>query len=815
MIYEEAFNKAKDIYGITEEQWDGYIEIYLTKVKEQGILPDGFELLKDNSNYAISKNGIIISTIDLVPLKPKRAKVNKVLAVKIDDEYSAISYLMAVQYLGYKDGVVEHMDGDIYNVILDNLSILGADEKKQGVPSKLKITTLNNLSKGLKSAKMYNGVTNIKTSYKSIKDVKSGDLVVSFDKGTIVASPVISSIDVIVKEEDQICIRTEFGSFTTSKKHPVPIFENRDSAYDIDNDDISWVPAMDVLNNDTTLVNDNGNVLKVKVTEVLQGSKDENFRDLSIKDTKCYFIKGTDGKDQLVHNTRKGSIAVYIETWHMDMFNFLESKNNATEERLSATDLFHAVWANELFFEREEADENWTLFDPYYCRDLHTLYGDAFKKRYEEYEKDDSIPKKTIKAKDLMKSILVLYAETGSPFITLKDEANRRHQCENIDVIRSTNLCTEIFNATSPGIPRVIVSLSDGTSMDVDETDIITTDKGIKKLPMKLNQIDKINDVNVASVKLYNSDKRTSVCNLSSINLGKMDFTTDVDGTTLSERKEKMLLELKHIVTVIVRALDNVIDINYYPVENAMKTNLENRSIGLGVMGEHHFLILNRIMYGSQEHFELIDELYERVSYYAIEASIELAKEKGVYPAFKGSAWSKGILPIDTANKLAEKLTTREYSMDWESLRERVKNGIRNGYLLAIAPTSSISVYTSTTSSVEPIYKRTYMEDNIAGIHRVVAPNLSPDTWDLYKPAYDLDQNRLVDAAAIRQKWLDQGQSLNLFVKANSITGGKLRDIYRRGMKLGIKSFYYLRSESEEELKEEVSSGNVECESCQ
>jgi len=802
MKYEEAFFKANSMYGVTEEEWDSYIEAYLSHIESNNKLPDGFELLKNNDNYAISKSGIVITSKDWLPVTNKRTKESKILVVKIGDDNISLLTLMAKQYLNFKGGLIIHKDGDIYNVTLSNIDIISDPNQKveNKVNVKNKIRVLNFLSNGLEYAKKHHDVSDIKTTYKPISEVKSGDVAISYKEGEIVASPIIASMDVIVKTEDQLKLSTEFGSYTTSTSHPVPILENKENGFSKDDTcNISWTPSIDVDIGDTTIVNDSGIIVKSTTTSISSGDKDTLFRDLTVKDTQCYFVKGDGESSHLIHNTRKGSVAVYLEPWHMDMDNFLATKKDSTEDRLSATDLFPALWANDLFFEREEKDADWTLFDPYYCRDLHHLYGDEFKKRYEEYEADDSIPKKTIKAKSLMKDILTSYYETGSPFITLKDEANRRHQCKNIGPILSTNLCTEIFNATSPGTPTVIVNFEDGSNFEILEKQIIKTDSGIDKVPSKLNQTDFIKGKKVSHVILYNADKKTSVCNLASINLGKLDSLDD----------------LKDIVYTTIRGLDNTIDVNYYPVANAKDTNIENRSIGLGVMGEHHYIAKLGIHYGSQEHFEIIDELYEKISYYAIEASIDLAVEKGSYPEFKGSGWSHGILPIDTANGLASKLTTRKYTMDWESLRRRVKLGIRNGYILAIAPTSSISVYCGTTSSVEPIYKRVFIESNIAGAHKTVVPDLSPQTWEFYESAYDIDQNKIIEAAAIRQKWLDQSQSLNLFIISKRTTGGKLRDMYRYGVKLGIKSFYYLRSKSEEEIVSNEKDDLIDCEGCQ
>ena len=245
--------------------------------------------------------------------------------------------------------------------------------------------------------------------------------------------------------------------------------------------------------------------------------------------------------------------------------------------------------------------------------------------------------------------------------------------------------------------------------------------------------------------------------------------------------------------------LDNVIDLNFYPIEATKKTNLKNRAIGLGVMGEAQMLAESGIEFGSDRHLQQIDEVMEMISYNAIKSSSDIAKEKGSYPNFNGSLWSQGVFPIDTANKNALKLIQREKTYNWDKLRDKVqKDGMRNGYLMAIAPTSSISILSGTTQTIEPVYKRKWFEENLSGMIPVTAPNLNTETWYYYKPVYEIDQKDLIRAGAIRQKWIDQSQSLNIFVNPEEITGGKLNQIYMLAWQLGIKSTYYLRSKSPE-----------------
>jgi len=507
--------------------------------------------------------------------------------------------------------------------------------------------------------------------------------------------------------------------------------------------------------------------------------------------------------DQL--GTRKGAIAVYIEPWHMDILDFLDLKKNSGEERRRAHDLFPALWIPDLFMKRVEKDEMWTLFDPYDVGDLTDLYGEEFEKKYIEYENDENIPKRRIKAKDLWKKILLEYYETGNPFLCFKDNANRRNQNNHSGIIRSSNLCTEIFQNTEPNHYKVKVTFEDESVEYFEEDQDVKVSLGDVEVVIKAKKITSLHSIN--GKKVYIVEKvpfngKTAVCNLASVNLSKVNTPE----------------KIAEVIPIAIRMLDNVIDLNFYPVRKTKDTNLKNRAIGLGAMGEAQLLAERQIFWGSEEHLKLIDEIFEGISYHAINASCDLAKEKGIYPEFEGSRWSKGILPIDTANEEAKKLVQRDLfsamSYDWEKLREKVKGGIRNGYLMAIAPTSSISILTGTTQTIEPVYKRKWFEENLSGLIPVVVPNLSADTYMFYTPAYELDQRILVKAAAIRQKWIDQGQSLNIFITTDKASGRYLNEIYTLGWKLGLKSFYYLRSQSPE-VKEEVMDRSVECFGCQ
>ncbi len=505
--------------------------------------------------------------------------------------------------------------------------------------------------------------------------------------------------------------------------------------------------------------------------------------------------------DQL--GTRKGAIAVYLEPWHIDINDFLDLKKNSGEERRRAHDLFPAMWLNDLFMKRVLQDGIWTLFDPYDVRELTDLYADEFEKRYIELEQDESIVKERIKAKDLWKKILTSYFESGSPFLCFKDNANRANPNDHYGVIRSSNLCTEIFQNTEPNHYLIKVKFEEGDFLTFEEDELVKVDSGIEKPANKVTALDSINGRKIYIVEKEKVDGATAVCNLASVNLSRVNTKEDLD----------------RIIPVAVRALDNVIDLNFYPHEKVKRTNMKSRSIGLGVMGEAQMLAENAITWGTQEHFDKIDEVMESVSYNTIKASSQLALEKGIYPEFEGSKWSRGILPMDHANAEVRNLVDRgglfATNYDWDSLREKIKkDGMRNGYLMAIAPTSSISILTGTTQAIEPVFKRKWFEENLSGLIPVVVPKLSPETWAYYTPAYDLDQKILIKAASIRQKWLDQGQSLNIFITLDKASGKYLHEIYTLAWKLGLKSTYYLRSQSPEAAND-IEDRSMECVGCQ
>jgi len=501
--------------------------------------------------------------------------------------------------------------------------------------------------------------------------------------------------------------------------------------------------------------------------------------------------------DQL--GTRKGAIAVYMQPWHIDILDFLDLKKNSGEERRRAHDLFPALWLNDEFMKRAQNNKDWTLFNPYDVQELNELYGEEFRKKYEEFEKDESIPRERINAKELWKKILISYFETGTPFLTFKDEANRRNPNAHEGIIRSSNLCTEIFQNTEPNTYKVKIKFENGDIELFDEEEELELDNGITKTANKVTSIDTYKNRKIYFVDKVQVNGKTAVCNLASINLSKVN------------KKE----DLEQIIPLAVRCLDNVIDLNFYPAEKVKETNLQSRSIGLGIMGEAQMLAENQIFYGSEKHFEKIDEIMEIVSFNAIKASHELSKERGSYKTFEGSNWNKGITPIDNANEEAKKLTTRPFIYNWDELKEKIKTGMRNGYLMAIAPTSSISILVGTTQTIEPIYKRKWSEENLSGLIPVTAPNLNVENYQYYTPAYEVKQIKLIEAGAVRQKWIDQGQSLNIFLTLDKASGKVLNEIYMKAWKLGLKSTYYLRSESPSEKKQDIADRSMECAGCQ
>lgn len=489
--------------------------------------------------------------------------------------------------------------------------------------------------------------------------------------------------------------------------------------------------------------------------------------------------------DQL--GVRKGAIAVYLEPSHADILDFIDLKKNSGEERRRTHDLFPALWIGDDFMQAVESNSDWNLY---------TTPG-------------DKTPSHTLNAKDLWKKILTSYYESGSPFLCFKDNANRANPNPHTGHIRSSNLCTEIFQNTEPDHYMVKLWMENGTYILAEEKDVIPLANGSTKLANKVTSLDTIlykksTDLGPdVTCKVYNVEKeripgRTAVCNLASVNLSKVNSTKDI----------------QRVVPIAVNMLDNVIDLNFYPLKKVKDTNLATRSIGLGVMGEAQMLAEKQIMFGSNVHLEFIDRVMDDISYNTILSSHTLAMDRGSYPEFDGSNWSKGTLPIDVANKNALALTEYKSHNDWDSLRALSKVAMRNGYMMAIAPTSSISILVGTTQAIEPVYKRKWFEENLSGLIPVVVPNLNPDTYAFYKPAYEVDQLDIIKAAAIRQKWIDQGQSTNIFLSLDKASGKYMNDIYMLAWKLGCKSTYYLRSQSPEAVAD-VADRSLECAGCQ
>ncbi|HKK15086.1 MAG TPA: ribonucleoside-diphosphate reductase subunit alpha [Gammaproteobacteria bacterium] len=494
-------------------------------------------------------------------------------------------------------------------------------------------------------------------------------------------------------------------------------------------------------------------------------------------------IKGTNGKSQgvvpflkVANDTavavnqggkRKGAMCAYLETWHLDVEEFLELRKNTGDDRRRTHDMNTANWVPDLFVKRVIEEDVWTLFSPDEAPDLHDLYGQAFEKRYMEYEEKAARGEiknyKTVQAIDLWRKMLSMLYETGHPWFTFKDPCNLRSPQQHVGVVHSSNLCTEITLNTSP--------------------------------------------------------EEIAVCNLGSVNLAQ--HVTE-DGQLDTAKLEKT-------INSAMRMLDNVIDYNYYSVPQARRSNLRHRPVGMGIMGFQDALYKLRLPYSSEDAIRFADNSMETVSYYAIKASTNLAEERGSYASYQGSLWSKGILPIDSMQILAE--DRKEYlqadfsqTLDWDTLRERVRSvGMRNSNCMAIAPTATISNICGVCQSIEPTYQNLFVKSNLSGEFTVINPYLVRDLkarnlWDdvmvndlkyfdgsvlpidripddlkeLYTTAFEIDPRWLVECASRRQKWLDQAQSLNLYM--SNPDGKKLDNLYKLAWIRGLKTTYYLRS---------------------
>lgn len=457
--------------------------------------------------------------------------------------------------------------------------------------------------------------------------------------------------------------------------------------------------------------------------------------------------------DQL--GMRQGAVAVYLDVWHKDLPEFLQLRTNNGDDRMKAHDIFPAVCYPDLFWRmaKEDLNKPWHLFCPHeimtlkgYC--LEDYYGEEWEKRYLDCVNDPRLSRRTISIKDIVRLVLRSAVETGTPFTFNRDTVNRANPNAHRGMIYCSNLCTEIAQNMS--------------AIEYLSTEIRTTDG---------------DTVVVDTVKPGDF----VVCNLASLSLGHLPLE---DETQMREK-----------VATVVRALDNVIDLNFYPVPYAKITNRHYRSIGLGVSGYHHALAIRGIRWESDEHLAFMDEVFERINYAAIEASAELAREKGRYDYFEGSDWQTG-----------DYFVKRGYTSDrWKSLSAKVADcGMRNAYLLAVAPTSSTSIIAGTTAGTDPVMKRFFLEEKKGVMFPRVAPALSDKTFWTYKGAYLIDQTWSVRAAGVRQRHIDQAQSLNLYI-TNDYTMRQVLNLYTLAWECGVKTIYYVRSKS---LEVE------ECESC-
>lgn len=458
---------------------------------------------------------------------------------------------------------------------------------------------------------------------------------------------------------------------------------------------------------------------------------------------------------------RKGSFAPYLETWHPDFLQFIDLKKESSDERLSAHDIFPVAWVNDLLMERKDNPKAvWSFFDPSKYPELHTLHGKEFKELYEKLEQEGKYVRQT-SAELMWKKMITSIWETGHPWICFKDTINERNPQRHWGSVLSSNLCTEITIVT-------------------------------------------------------NNDE-TGVCNLGSVNLTAC-LVQDKNTKKYSFDYKK----LRSIIRVAVKMLNNVIDNNFYPSERAELSNMRHRPIGLGVMGLSDVLAALNIDWESQENLEFQDELMYKFSYATYEASADLAAETSSYLSFSGSDWSKGILPYDNCNENAKRLTKFEVNeKELDLLREKVKKGMRNSLCIAIAPTATISNITNTTPCIEPIFEKEFIKGNLSGSFKVVASPLKYNSN--IKTAFDINQEYVIRAAAVRQKYIDQSQSTNIFVKANA-KGRDISGYYTLAHLLGLKTNYYLRRQIQieetpksitEELPKVCSINNPNCESCQ
>ena len=448
--------------------------------------------------------------------------------------------------------------------------------------------------------------------------------------------------------------------------------------------------------------------------------------------------------DQL--GTRQGSVAVYLDAWHKDLPEFLNLRTNNGDDRMKAHDVFPAVCYPDYFWEqvRDNLEGDWYLMCPHevksikgYC--LEDTWGNEWKEKYLDCVHDCNVPKRVIKIKDLVRLIIKSAVETGTPFVFNRDHVNRMNPNPHKGIIYSSNLCTEIC-------------------------------QNMSEIELVEQRVETVNNEEIIITETKPSD--FVVCNLASLCLGRINVND----------KE----ELSNITKTSMRMLDNVIDLNYYPVPYAQINNLKYRPVGLGVSGYHHMLAKNKIQWESEAHLDFVDEVFNTIHYAAIEASCENAKEKGYYPNFIGSDWHSGDYFIKRGL----------VSEAWKDLSDRVKkDGVRNGYMLAIAPTGSTSIIAGTTAGIDPVMNRHFLEEKKNGLVPRVAPDLSMETFWFYKIAHQINQDWSIKACSIRQRHIDQGQSMNLYI-TNEYTFRDILNLYLLAWQKGIKTIYYIRSKS-------------------
>ena len=502
------------------------------------------------------------------------------------------------------------------------------------------------------------------------------------------------------------------------------------------------------------------------------------------------YIHGTNGASQgvipflkIVNDTaiavnqggkRKGAVCSYLETWHLDIEDFLELRKNTGDDRRRTHDMHTANWIPDLFMKRVREHGKWTLFSPQEAPDLHQIYGEEFERRYLEYERKAQAGEikqsRQVDALELWRKMLSMVFETGHPWMTYKDPSNLRSPQDHVGVIHNSNLCTEI---------------------------LLNTDR-----------------------------EETAVCNLGSLNLREHTGADGLDQETLA-----------NTVRTAVRMLDNVIDINFYPTQEAKNANMRHRPVGLGLMGTSDALLIQRIPYNSDEAVSFADQSMEFISYHAIQASAELAAERGHYPTYPGSKWDRGMLPIDTLELMRQQRGAQYFdvdgtcSMDWAPLREVVRaHGMRNSNVMAIAPTATISNIAGCSQSIEPNYRNLFVKSNLSGDFTIANPFLVTDlkrlgVWDdqmiddlkyfdgsvqqieripddlklLYRTAFEVEPAFLIEATSRRQKWIDMGISFNLYIDEPS--GKKLNDMYFKTWEKGLKTTYYLRSQAATQIE--------------